>query len=106
MTSGNAKMELVRGAGGDALRVHLKPGQRVRAESDAAVSMSENVEVSGTVHGGLLSGVRRAIFGGESIFQQELVCRGGGGDGDAVLAAPAGLVTTLHVGYFASENTS
>jgi len=89
--AGNARMEVVRGAGGDALLVHLAAGQRVRAESDAAVSMSENVEVSGTVHGGILNGVRRALLGGESVFQQELVCRagaGGGGGGDAVLAAP------------------
>jgi len=42
------------------------------------------------VAGGILSGMRRALLGGESIFQQELRCRsgGGGGGGDAVLAAP------------------
>jgi|AntAceMinimDraft_1070359.scaffolds.fasta_scaffold09229_5 uncharacterized protein (AIM24 family) len=74
-------MELIRGASGDALRIHLKPGMRVRAESDAAVSLSENVEVRGTVHGGWLSGLRRMLLGGESIFQQELVCRGGGAPG-------------------------
>ena len=94
----NVRMEVVRGAGGDALRVHLCAGQRVRAESDAAVSMSDTVEVRGIVHGGILSGVRRSLLGGESVFQQELVCRGeggggsgggvGGGGGDAVLAAP------------------
>ena len=38
----HAGMELVRGAGGDALRVTLKPGQRVRAESDAAARMSSS----------------------------------------------------------------
>jgi len=59
-------------SGGPWARVHLLAGESVRAESDAAVSMSENVEVCGRVHGGILSGVRRALLGGESIFQQEL----------------------------------
>ena len=60
-------------SGGPWARVHLAAGgEGVRAESDAAVSMSENVEVCGRVGGGILSGVRRALLGGESLFQQEL----------------------------------
>lgn len=84
----HAEMELIRGSGGDAVRVRLRPGQALRAERDAAVSMSEHVSVRGTVPGGVLSGLRRSFLGGESLFQQELACVGGGPGGDAVLAAP------------------
>lgn len=53
--------------------VGLEAGESIRAESGAMVSMSSNIEVQtdGPMHkrsGGILKGLKRTLFGGESFF--------------------------------------
>jgi uncharacterized protein (TIGR00266 family) len=49
-------------------RVMLDPGEEVSAESGAMVSMSSGIEMKTSVKGGLLSGLKRSVLGGESFF--------------------------------------
>ncbi len=53
------------------IKYRLDAGEKIKAESDAMVSMSSNVEVTGGIEGGFLSGVAR-MFAGESFFFQYL----------------------------------
>ncbi len=50
------------------LRVELAPGETVDAEGGAMVSMSPGIRLETTTRGGVLSGLKRAILGGESFF--------------------------------------
>jgi uncharacterized protein (AIM24 family) len=50
------------------LRIKLDAGENVNAEPGAMVSMSEGVEIETKAKGGLLSGLKRKILGGESFF--------------------------------------
>jgi uncharacterized protein (TIGR00266 family) len=50
---------------------HLEPGESVRAEASAMVSMTSDIETSTTARGaggGVLGGLKRAVLGGESFF--------------------------------------
>jgi uncharacterized protein (TIGR00266 family) len=50
---------------------HLAPGESVRAEASAMVSMTNDIQTSTTARGaggGLLGGLKRAVLGGESFF--------------------------------------
>jgi len=67
------------------LKVHLKAGERMKAESDAMVAMSANVSVEGKLEGGLLGGLGR-MLSGEKFFFQTLASRSGPGE---VYLAPA-----------------
>ncbi|HET9953850.1 MAG TPA: TIGR00266 family protein [Polyangiaceae bacterium] len=62
--------------------VHLQPGESVRAEASAMVSMTSNIDVRTTAtHAsgkGLLGGVKRALVGGESFFQNLYTARSSG----------------------------
>lgn len=49
-------------------RVMLDAGEEVVAESGAMVSMSSGIEMETNMKGGLLSGLKRSILGGESFF--------------------------------------
>lgn len=53
--------------------VHLEAGESIRAEASAMVAMSSNINVStNALHrsgGGLFGGLKRAVLGGESFFQ-------------------------------------
>jgi uncharacterized protein (TIGR00266 family) len=51
------------------LEVHLNPGDSVVAEAGAMAWMSANVKTQTTTRGGLLKGLKRAVLGGESFFQ-------------------------------------
>ena len=57
----------------------LERGERIKAESDAMVSMSNTVDVEGKMEGGLLSGLARKFLSDESFFLQELIARRGAG---------------------------
>ncbi|MGB0387400.1 MAG: TIGR00266 family protein [Ardenticatenaceae bacterium] len=60
------------------LKVRLKAGESIKAESDAMVAMSNTIDVEGKLDGGLFGGVGR-FLSGESFFFQELVARRGAG---------------------------
>jgi len=60
--------------GGDAypmLKVSLKQGETVKAESGAMVAMSQGLVLSGKVDGGVGKAIGR-LFSGESFFMQEI----------------------------------
>lgn len=61
------------------LKVRLKAGERIKAESDAMVAMSNTIDVEGRLEGGLFGGFGR-LFTNESFFFQELVASRGAGE--------------------------
>lgn len=67
------------------LKVQLRKGETLKAESDAMVSMASTIDVEGKMEGGLLGGIGR-MLAGEKFFFQTLSARRGPGE---VLLAPA-----------------
>ena len=67
------------------MQVQLERGSSIKAEPDACVTMSDSVRVGASLDGGLLGGLMRTIFSGESVFSQTLTATDAAGD--AVLAA-------------------
>lgn len=78
------------------LRFDLSAGEKIKAESGAMVAMSETMELTGKVDGGLFRGLARK-FSGESFFMQQIEAVHG--KGWALLAAPMpGAITAVEVG--------
>jgi uncharacterized protein (TIGR00266 family) len=50
------------------LDVTLEPGERIIAESDAMSSMAADLEMTTKLNGGLIRGLLRKYFGGETLF--------------------------------------
>ena len=69
------------------LKVRLKPGEMIKAESGAMVAMSSTVDVEGKMEGGLFGGLGR-MLSGEKFFFQTLAARRGPGE---ILLSPAAL---------------
>lgn len=69
------------------LKVVLNPGESVKAEMGAMVSRSADIDLKGTVDGGLLSGLGR-MLSGEKFFFQEMTAGRNRGE---VLLAPSSL---------------
>lgn len=61
------------------LKMNLKQGERIKAESDAMVAMSPNVSVEGKLEGGVLGGLGR-MLSGEKFFFQTLTAQHGHGE--------------------------
>jgi len=74
------------GGGASAVRVRFGRGDRVKAEPDALVTMSEHVQLGAELDGGLVAGILRRVFSGESILVQTLAAEAAGGD--ALLCPP------------------
>ncbi len=70
----------------------LKQGERIKAESDAMISMSATVDVEGKMEGGVLGGLARAFASGESFFFQELIASRGPGKVLFGHALPGGIM--------------
>jgi uncharacterized protein (TIGR00266 family) len=51
-----------------AARLHLQPGEQVRAESGAMAMMSFGMEVASQMEGGFMKSLSRSMLGGESFF--------------------------------------
>jgi len=51
------------------LEIVLSPGAKVIAESGAMVGMDSNIKLTSKSRGGVLKGLKRAVLGGESLFQ-------------------------------------
>ena len=49
-------------------RVELASGEQLQAEAGAMVSMSSTISIDTGVKGGLMSGLKRSVLGGESFF--------------------------------------
>ena len=48
--------------------IDLEGGESIQAEAGAMVSMSSSIEMQTSARGGVLSGLRRSVLGGESFF--------------------------------------
>lgn len=53
------------------LRIRLRKGDVIKAQSDALVSKSEHIGLSSSIDGGIFGGISRMV-GGESVFLQTL----------------------------------
>jgi uncharacterized protein (TIGR00266 family) len=73
------------------LHVSLQRGESLYAERDAMVMMDGALDLSGTMQGGLLSGIARRLVAGESLFTQQVVATRGAGDVLLSQAAPGSL---------------
>jgi uncharacterized protein (TIGR00266 family) len=62
------KHEVMYGPSYSLARVLLEAGEEVCAESGAMVSMTSGIEMQTAARGGLLSGLKRSLLGGESFF--------------------------------------
>ncbi len=76
--------------------VSLDPEEVIQAEGGAMVSMSANLEIATGMKGGVLGALKRTVLGGESLFFNTFVSRGGPGE---ITLAPSlpGDVTSLNL---------
>lgn len=78
------RYQLVGGNAFACARVELAPGQSIRAEAGAMVSMSGNVDLQSQLQGGLMGALKRMVTR-ESLFVSTFTAVGGAGE---VLLAP------------------
>jgi uncharacterized protein (TIGR00266 family) len=64
-------------------KVYLNQGEGLKAESDAMIAMSPNIELTGGVDGGLIKGLARKLSGEKFFFQY---LRANNGPGEVLLA--------------------
>ncbi len=96
-----------------ALEVHLDPGESIVAEAGAMAWMSENVRTETTTRGGFFAGLKRAVLGGESFFQNTYTAEDGPGliglvpgcPGDIVAHRLEGELFMERGAYLASDTT-
>ena len=79
------------------LHVSLDKGEAIFCESDAMVMMEANLDLSGTVQGGILQAAMGRFANGESFFQQRIEATRGAGDCLLSPTMPGG-VEVLDVG--------
>jgi uncharacterized protein (AIM24 family) len=48
--------------------ISLEAGEKIQAEAGAMVSMSDTMKMETGVRGGIMSGLKRSVLGGESFF--------------------------------------
>jgi uncharacterized protein (TIGR00266 family) len=114
MQAGHLDYELLYPGAFPLLKVRLKQGETIKAESDAMVAMTGTVDVEGKLEGGLRAGLGR-VLASEKFFFQTLTARRGPGE---VLLAPAyvGDISTIPLdgtkaylvktdGFLASSNS-
>ena len=71
----------------------LQQGETIQAESDAMITMSGNLDISGTMGGkSFLGGLARKVLAGESFFFQKIVASRGPGNVLLGHALPGGIV--------------
>ncbi len=71
---------LFHGSSNATLKVNLQKGEKLKAESGSMVSMDEALDIKGTLDGGILKGLGRKLFSGESFFFQEITAQRGAGE--------------------------
>jgi uncharacterized protein (TIGR00266 family) len=72
--------------------IKLRQGESVAAESGVMVSMSDGLEIQTSTRGGVLSGLKRAVLGGESFFMNTFKATGGPGEVTVAPALPGDIV--------------
>ncbi len=74
------KYKILHGEAFPVVKVDLAQGEQLQAESDAMVSMSGTIDISGTMGGGnVFSGLARRFLANESFFMQKAVASRGPG---------------------------
>jgi uncharacterized protein (TIGR00266 family) len=73
--------------------VSLEPEEVIQAEGGAMVSMSSNLEIATGMKGGLFGALKRTVLGGESLFFNTFVSRGGPGEITLAPALPGDMAT-------------
>ncbi len=68
--------------------VTLSPGEEIRAESGAMVSMTEGIVMETKMQGGLFKALGRSFLGGESFFQNTFKATSAGGEINLASALP------------------
>jgi len=97
------EFQVVRGGSASALKLLLRRGEQVKAESDALVSKTNGVQLAAGTDGGgsfisgLLGGAARSMLTGESFFLQTLTCESDSGE---AIVAPSeqGDIAVLKLG--------
>ena len=86
------KYEILHGEAFPVVQCHLQRGESVKAESDAMVAMSGNLDIDGAMEGGLLGGLARRMLTREKFFFQRIVANRGPGSVLLGHAAPGGII--------------
>lgn len=95
------------------LKVRLKAGESIKAESDAMVAMSDTIDVEGKLEGGVLGGLGRMLAGEKFFFQTLTASRGPGevllapysvGDIKAILMDGSESYSVQKDGFFAASS--
>lgn len=89
----NMKFEIIENENFAALKVSLKKGEAVKAESGAMLSMDSHINVEGKMEGGLLSGLGR-MLAGETIFIQTISAIDKAGE---VILAPTNIGSIIEI---------
>ena len=93
--------------------VRLAPGEVVRGEAGAMVTMTDAVQITTDTQGGIMRGLKRSVLGGESFFMNTFTATGPGAEvsfapalpGDVVEWTLAGQTVYLQSGsYLASSD--
>ncbi|MGB0653379.1 MAG: TIGR00266 family protein [Thermoplasmatota archaeon] len=79
-------------------RVQLSPGEAVKAEAGALLAMEGDVDIK-TASGGVMKGLKRAVLGGESFFQNTFTAGGAGGSVHLCPSLPGDLFYTRLQGH-------
>lgn len=76
------------------LQVDMEPGDAIHAETGAMVTMTPNIEIQTGARGGILSSLKRSVFGGESFFQNTFTCKDHNG---SITFSPAYMGDIQHI---------
>ncbi len=85
------KYEILYGNAFPIIKLYLQQGERIKAESDAMVSMSTTIDLDGKLEGGILKGFGR-MLAGEKFFFQTLVANRGPGEAILASSVPGGII--------------
>ncbi|QUH18534.1 TIGR00266 family protein [Alkaliphilus sp. B6464] len=85
------KYEILYGNAFPIVKINLQKGERIKAESDAMVSMSSTIDLDGKLEGGLFKGLGR-MLAGEKFFFQTLAANRGPGEALLAPSVPGGIV--------------
>lgn len=107
------QQEILYGPSYSLLRVQLETGEQVVAESGVMVAMSSSIELDTSTRGGVFSGLKRAVLGGESFFMNTLKAASSGEvlfapslSGDIVHLRVDGQTVMAHSGAFIASATT
>ena len=78
--------------------ISLAGGESIQAESGAMVSMSDSVSIKTEVRGGITSGLKRKVLGGESFFINEFTAQEVSGEVTVAPSLPGDIIALKMMG--------